>query len=215
MKKIILLSLLLSLGAMNVFAQNVDGGATEILKTITKKYQTFTTMSFNYTFKVEKEKKVLKTMTGTIKIKGDKYVAQLGGQQMFCDGKSIWNYQKEDGEVSVFEYDPADQDNLLNPSKLLAGWTKIYSAKFIREETQNGKTIQIIDLKPLKRSDIYKVRLSIDKVKHEICSIATYEVDNTVSTYYVDKFVANTSIDDKQFSFDVTAHPGVEVNDMR
>ena len=201
--------------ATTLTAQSTDGGATTILQNVSKKYQADTTMSINYTFKVEKEKKVLQTMTGTIRIKGAKYAATLGDQELFCDGKTIWNYQKESQEVSVFEVDPNDPDNILNPAKLLSGWSKIYSAKFIREEAQQNKTLQIIDLKPLKQADIYKVRVLIDKNKKELYAISTYEVDNTISTYYIDKFTANAAIDDKQFTFDTSAHPEVDIYDMR
>ncbi|MCQ2286727.1 MAG: outer membrane lipoprotein carrier protein LolA [Bacteroidales bacterium] len=215
MIRLLTMTLILSMFVSNIMAQNTDGGATSILNAVAKKYQAFTSMSINYTFKVEKDKKVLQTMTGTIKVKGDKYAAKLGDQAIYCDGKSIWNYQKESEEVSIFEFDPTDKDNILNPSNLLSGWSKIYSAKFIREETQNNKILQVIDLKPLKRSDIYKVRIMIDKNKKELYAMSTFEVDNTVSTYYIDKFVANSAIDDAQFVFDVKAHPEVEVNDMR
>ena len=214
MKKILVIFLTMLL-ANTLTAQNTDGGATAILQSVAKKYQAYSTMSINYTFKVEKDKKVLQTITGTIKIKGEKYTAKLGDQELFCDGKTIWNYQKESDEVSIFEPDENDQDNLLNPAKLLSGWSKIYSAKFIREETNQNRTLQLIDLKPLKQADVYKVRIFIDKNKKELYAIATYEVDNTVSTYYIDKFTANAAIDDKQFIFDTTAHPEVDINDMR
>lgn len=214
MKKILVIILTMLL-ANTLTAQNTDGGATAILQSVAKKYQAYSTMSINYTFKVEKDKKVLQTITGTIKIKGEKYTAKLGDQELFCDGKTIWNYQKESDEVSIFEPDENDQDNLLNPAKLLSGWSKIYSAKFIREETNQNRTLQLIDLKPLKQADVYKVRIFIDKNKKELYAIATYEVDNTVSTYYIDKFTANAAIDDKQFTFDTTAHPEVDINDMR
>ena len=214
MKRILMLAITI-IAAATLSAQGTDGGATTILQSVAKKYQTFTSMSINYTFKVEKDKKVIQTMTGTIKIKGEKYTAKLGNQELFCDGKTIWNYQKESEEVSIFEVDPDDPDNILNPAKLLKGWSKIYSAKFIREETQQNKVLQIIDLKPLKQADVYKVRVLIDKNKKELYALSTYEVDNTVSTYYIDKFTANAALDDKQFTFDTTAHPEVDVYDMR
>lgn len=195
-------------------AQDVDGGATPILKKLSAKYLAYSTMKIDYTYKCEQNEKVVDTKTGTMTIKGDKYTFVFGNQTSFCDGKTLWNYQKDINEVSIFEYIEAE-DNLLNPANILSDWAKEYRAKFIREETANGKILQIIDLMPIKSSSFYKMRLIIDKSKQEIKSISAYEKGKTIYTYSIDKFVTNVTLDDASFRFDVKAHPDVDVNDMR
>lgn len=213
MKKISIL-LTLFLFAFFASAQNVDGGATDIMKKLSAKYSNFSTMKISYTYKCESNDKVIDTQTGTMNIKGEKYTFVFGNQTSYCNGKNLWNYQKDINEVSVFEYVEAE-DNLLNPAKILKEWQKEYRAKFIREETQNGKLVQIIDLLPLQSSSYYKIRLFIDKSKLEINGISAFEKGSTVYSYHIDKFTVNTSIDDTTFVFDMKQHPGVEVNDMR
>lgn len=213
MKKIVLLLPLILL-AFCAPAQNVDGGATDILKKLSTKYAGFSTMKINYTYKCESNDKVIETQTGTMNIKGDKYTFVFGNQTSYCNGKNLWNYQKDINEVSIFEYVEAE-DNLLNPAKILKEWQKEYRAKFIREETQNGKLVQIIDLLPIKSSSFYKIRLFIDKSKQEINGISAFEKGATVYSYHIDKMSVNTPIDDATFVFDLKQHPGVEVNDMR
>lgn len=213
MKRLMLL--LVAFFAVSLSAQQHDGGATAIVTGLAQKYEGFSSMKIHYTLKVEKDKKILSSATGDMVVAGNQYAAEMAGQQLFCDGTTMWNYQPESNEVSIFDYDPADEDNMLNPAKILKNWSKIYSAKLIREELQKNRMIQIIDLKPLKMSDIYKVRLFVDKNKKELTAIAMYETDNTISTYYIDKFVPNATVAKSQFVFDVSRHPDVEVNDMR
>ena len=202
------------LSVLSLSAQDVDGGATPILKKLAAKYTAFSSMKIDYTYTCEKNGKVLDSKSGLMTVKGDKYTFVFGNQTSFCDGKTLWNYQKDVNEVSIFEY-IEEEDNLLNPAKILSDWDKEYRAKFIREENENNKVVQIIDLMPLKSSSFYKIRLMIDKAKQEIISISAYEKDNTTYSYHVDKMVVNTSMDDASFVFDQKKYPGVDVNDMR
>lgn len=213
MKKLsLIIAIFLSVFALA--AQDVDGGATAILKKLSGKYVAYSTIKIDYTYKCEKNNKVLDSKSGVMTIKGDKYTFVFGNQTSYCDGKTLWNYQKDVNEVSIFEY-IEEEDNLLNPAKILSDWDKEYRAKFIREENENNKVVQIIDLMPLKSSSFYKIRLKIDKAKQEIISITAFEKDNTSYSYHIDKLVVNTTIDDASFTFDLSKHPGVDVNDMR
>lgn len=213
MKKLSLIIVaILSVFALS--AQDVDGGATPILKKLASKYAAYSTMKIDYTYKCEKSGKVLDNKSGMMTVKGDKYTFVFGNQTSFCNGKILWNYQKDVNEVSIFEY-IEEEDNLLNPAKVLSDWDKEYRAKFIREDTENNTVVQIIDLMPLKSSSFYKIRLIINKAKQEIISLTAYEKDNTTYSYHIDKLVVNTSIDDATFVFDPSKYPGVDVNDMR
>jgi outer membrane lipoprotein-sorting protein len=94
-------------------------------------------------------------------------------------------------------------------------YAKQYKSTFIKETINKGVTEQIIDLTPLKASPLYKVRLAIDKNKKQILRITIYEKDGMQYTYAVTKFQTNQTLEDKKFEFDTTAHPDVEVVDMR
>ncbi|MBO4654605.1 MAG: outer membrane lipoprotein carrier protein LolA [Bacteroidales bacterium] len=213
MKKLtLIIAAFLSVFALS--AQDVDGGATPILKKLAAKYAAYSTMKIDYTYKCEKNDKVLDSKTGTMTVKGGKYTFVFGNQTSYCDGKTLWNYQKDVNEVSIFEY-IEEEDNLLNPAKILSDWDKEYRAKFIREDTEKNRVTQIIDLMPRNSSSFYKIRLIIDKAKQEIISVSAFEKDNTIYIYYIDKQIVNTPIDDTSFVFDMKKYPNVDVNDMR
>ena len=172
------------------FAQNTDGGATELMRAVSSKYQDFSAMKFHYTLKVTKDSKTLSSSQGDFALKGSKYRATYNGQEFYCDGESIWNYQKSTNEVSIYEYDPEDDENMMNPQRLLKNWEKQFRAKFIRDEF-------------------------INKSNKQIVRIALYEKDNTIYTYYIEQFNSNATFPDNYFVFDKSKYPGVEVNDMR
>lgn len=213
MKRISLLITLI-LTASVLWAQDVDGGATPILKKLATKYMGYSTMKIEYSYKCEKNDKLLDSKTGVMTIKGNKYTFVFGNQTSYCDGKTLWNYQKDIKEVSIYEY-IEEEDNLLNPAKILSDWNKEYRAKFIRDDSENGKVVQIIDLMPIKSSSFYKIRLVIDKAQQEIVSVTAYEKDNTTYSYHIDKMTVNNPVDDATFVFEVAKHPDVDVNDMR
>ena len=215
MKRKFLGLLCLTLLANILYSQNIDGGETEILQALTKKYQQLTTMKIDYTYTAEKEKKVIDSQQGNIIIKGNKYVLELNSQLIYCDGKTIWNFDKNAEEITIFDYDPSDDFSMLNPSAVLENWQKEYKAKFIREEVQQNKTLQIIDLQPIKNKSYYKIRLYIDKHKKELYASSVFEKDNTIYSYFIDKFTISKTYEDSFFVLDTSKYPNAEINDMR
>lgn len=197
------------------YAQNIDGGATEILNKVSSKYQNYTSMQFNYTLKTTKNEKTLSVGKGDFIIKANKYKTTFDGQQIFCDGVSIWNYQKSTNEVSVYDFDPDDEQNILNPQNILKNWDKQFRAKFIRDEFSNNVQLSLIDLTPKTTQSYYRIRVFVNKTSFNIVKIAVYEKDNTIYTYSIEQFKSNVSLDDKIFTFDKGKYPNVEINDMR
>lgn len=214
MKRLFILTLI-AIACMPVWAQNTDGGASTILKKVSAKYQAYTSLQFHYTLKVTKESKTLNTYQGDFALKGNKYKTNFNGQTFFCNGQSIWNYQKSTNEVSVYEYDPEDDENMMNPQLILKNWEKQFKAKFIRDEFINNVSVALIDLTPKTAQSYYRIRLYVNKSSNNILRIAVYEKDNTIYTYYVEQFKANPTLSDSYFVFDKSKYPGVEVNDMR
>ncbi len=213
-RKITSLILIIGMAVMG-FAQNTDGGATELLKKVSAKYQAYTSMQFHYTLKTTKDSKTLSTSQGDFALKGNKYRTTFSGQTFYCDGQSIWNYQKSTNEVSIYEYDPEDDENMMNPQKILKNWEKQFRAKYIRDEFNNNISTALIDLTPKVAQSYYRIRLFINKANNQILRIAMYEKDNTVYTYHIEQFKSNVTLSDSYFVFDKSKYPGVEVNDMR
>ncbi|MBQ3740170.1 MAG: outer membrane lipoprotein carrier protein LolA [Bacteroidales bacterium] len=215
MTRRILLAIAVFFITFSCLAQNTDGGANEILKKVSAKYQAYSSMQFHYTLKTTKDGKTLSTTQGDFALKGNKYRTTFKDQTYFCDGTSIWNYQKSSNEVSVYEYDPSDDENMMNPQIILKNWEKQFRAKYIRDEFNNNISTALIDLTPKTTQSYYRIRLYINKANNQILRIALYEKDNTTYTYHIEQFKTNVTLADNYFVFDKSKYPGVEVNDMR
>ena len=211
-----LLTIIIALMSVSALtAQNVDGGATDLMKKVALQYQKYNTLQFHYTLKTTKDDKTLSVSEGDFYLKGNKYKTTFAGQQLFCNGTSIWSYDKSANEVSVYEYDPDDDQNLMNPQRILKDWSTHFRAKFIRDEFQNNVQYSIVDLTPKTAQSYYRIRVYIVKTSQKIAKIAVYEKDNTIYTYHIEQFKSDIPLDDKMFVFDKSKYPGVEVNDMR
>lgn len=214
MKKFAIL-MILAVMAVAANAQNVDGGANELMKKVSLQYQKYSTMQFHYTLKTTKADKTLGVSEGDFYLKGNKYKTSFAGIQYFCDGTSIWSYDKSANEVSIYEYDPDDDQNLMNPQRILKDWSAQFRAKFIRDEFVNNVQYSIVDLTPKTTQSYYRIRVYIVKTSLKIAKIAVYDKDNSIYTYSIEQFKNDISLDDKIFVFDKSKCSGVEVNDMR
>ena len=205
------------MGVMEVAAtaQNVDGGANELMKKVSLQYQKYATMQCQYTLKTTRDDKTLDALRGEFQLKGDKYRVVYGDQLFLCDGVSVWNYQKATNEVSIYEYDPDDDPSPFVPQRILKDWSSNFRAKFIRDEFQNNVQYSIVDLTPKTTQSFYRIRLFVNKTTLRIGKVALYEKDNTIYHFTIEQFKNDIPLDDKLFVFDKTKYPGVEVNDMR
>ena len=214
MRKIAVL-MMMAVMAVAASAQNVDGGANDLMKKVSQQYQKYSSIQFHYTLKTTKDDKTLGVSQGDFCLKGSKYKTNFAGVRYFCDGVSIWSYDKSANEVSIYEYDPDDDQNLMNPQRILKDWSAQFRAKFIRDEFQNNVQYSIVDLTPKTAQSYYRIRVYIVKTSLKIAKIAVYEKDNTIYTYSIEQFKSDIPLDDKIFVFDKSKYPGVEVNDMR
>ncbi len=209
MKKLLFLALLAML-TISGYSQS-DKNAAAILDEVSAQTKTYKTIKIDFTYAMDNVKeKIHDKFKGSLISKGDKYKLTAAGQDVICDGKTVWTYLRDAKEVQI--NDVSDDDDSFTPTKFLSGYNKDYKSKFIEEK---GK-IQVIELYPLKKGKTFtKVRLSIDKSKKQISKFIIYDRNGSTFSYIVDKFVADQVIADDIFSFNKAEHPGVEINDMR
>jgi outer membrane lipoprotein-sorting protein len=193
-----------------------DAKAKAILDAVCLQTKSYNTIEIEFTYTMENKKNGVKEVKkGTADMKGEKYWVSFAGQTIISDGKTQWTYIKDNNEVQISTVDPND-DQSLNPSKLLTAYNKSFTPKFIKEEIRNGKTIQILDLTPLKGRSYYKIRLEIDKTAKQIVNSIVYDKNGTsVYTYSVVKFIPNKAVPETKFTFRAAEYPGVEIIDLR
>ena len=193
-----------------------DPDAKKVLDGVSAKFKTYKTVKSTFTFKTENAAgKALSSKNGTVWIKGNKYKVTIVGQEIFCDGVNVWNYDKSSNEVTITKFDNSSSG--LTPQKMFTNfYDKDFLYKLNGEKKQGTKTLQEIELTPTDKSKTYhKVYLYIDKANKTINTTKVIEKDQTKHSIIVNTFTPNGAIDDKQFVFDAKKYPGVEVVDNR
>ncbi|MDZ4757185.1 MAG: outer membrane lipoprotein carrier protein LolA [Bacteroidota bacterium] len=213
MKKYILISALVLISLGKTFA--VDNKSDSILKAVSAKYKSFKTYKASFVYNLENKKdKINITKKGTLYVKGLKFKIEMGNLEIFCDGKTIWKYNKEDNEVEINTFNASKND--LSPQKILNTYEKGFISEFVEEKMENGVVMQQIRLTPIdKTKNIHTVKLFVQKQGKIIVRSKLYGKFGDVYTYEIPKFQAHIKILDNFFVFNKKAHPGVTENDLR
>lgn len=186
----------------------LDLKAKAILDELSKKTKAYTSIKaeFSYTLDNVQEKKN-ETQKGNLILKGEKYKLSIAGQEIVSDGKTLWTYMKDAGEVQIDNApDPSKEEDSFSPTNIFSIYEKGFKYKFDKEESKDGKTIQIINLYPIKANEkpYHTVKLFIDKGSKEITSVVILNKDGNKLTYQLTKFEANLPLKDSDFVFDTS-----------
>ncbi len=215
MKKFILFIAFL-LPILTIAQGKNDPAAKTILDGVSNKFKTYTTVDATFSYKVENAAgKALSNKSGAIKLKGTKYRVSFNGQEIFCDGKTVWNYDKVANEVTISKVESGS--GTITPQKL---FTNFYDKDFLYiltgEKKVAGKTIQEIEMTPTDKSKpFHKVYVQVDKAAKTIYSTKVLENAGNRYTYTVSTMKTNKTIADAAFIFNKSKYPGVEEVDLR
>ena len=216
MKKYLLLLALTGFTFNSLAQTSTDPAAKAILDGVSAKFKTFTTVQATFNYKVENgASKVLSNKTGSIKMKGTKYRVSFNGQEMFCNGSTVWNYDKAANEVTISKLDASS--GMITPQKL---FTNFYDKDFLYmlngEKKVGAKTVQEIEMTPTDKSKpFHKVYVLVDKSAKTIYSTKVLENAGNKYTYTVSTMSTNKALADAIFVFDKSKYPGVEEVDLR
>ena len=129
-----------------------DPEAKKVLDAVSTKFKTFKSVKAAFTLKIENAAgKVQGTKTGNVLMKGVKYKVAITGQEIFCDGTTIWTYDVGAKEVQITELD--NSSGSITPQKL---FTNFYDKDFLfvlnPEVKRAGKTYQVVELTPIDKT---------------------------------------------------------------
>ncbi len=193
-----------------------DPEAKKVLDAVSAKFKTFKTMKANFSLKIENAAgKTQATKAGTVMMKGVKYQVSITGQEIFCDGMSIWTLDKSAKEVQLSTLD--NSSGSITPQKL---FTNFYDKDFLfvlnPDVKHDGKTFQVIELTPIDKSKpFFKVVLEVEKATKVIMSTRVFEKSGNRYLYSISGMTTNVAIPDDSFVFSAKKFPGVEVIDLR
>ena len=218
MKNIFILLSIFSLVIANPFnsvSETQDNKSNEILNKLSKTYKTYKSVKASFTVTIFNKKSNTKVrQTGQLYQKGKKFRVNMSGQEIYCDGKTIWTYIDGANEVQVSKFDAKSMD--INPSEIFTIYEKGFVHKYGGQKLVGTKTLDIVELIPTDKSKGYfKVKLGIDKLANKVKEMVVYSKNGLETTYDINKLDANVPINDSYFKFNTKDKPGVIVIDLR
>lgn len=193
-----------------------DPEAKKVLDAVSAKFKTFKAIKAAFALKIENAAgKVQGVKAGTVLMKGVKYRVSITGQEIFCDGTTIWTYDVAAKEVQVSSLD--NGSGSITPQKL---FTNFYDKDFLfvlgQDIKKGGKTYKVVELTPIdKTKSFFKVVLEVEKSTSVIMSTKVFEKNGNKYLYAINSINTTASVADDSFSFNPKKYPGVEVIDLR
>ena len=199
----------------NSVSETQDNKSNEILNKLSKTYKTYKSVKASFTVTIYNKKSNTKVrQTGQLYQKGKKFRVNMSGQEIYCDGKTIWTYIDGANEVQVSKFDAKSMD--INPSEIFTIYEKGFVHKYGGQKVVGTKTLDIVELIPTDKSKGYfKVKLGIDKLANKVKEMVVYSKNGLETTYAINKLDANVPINDSYFKFNTKDKPGVIVIDLR
>lgn len=203
---------------LNTVAQEQDPKAKGILDDLSKITKAYKTISADYIYTIyNKEKKQTDKLTGKVQVKGSKFKLVIPGNIIVCDGKTIWNHNKDAAEVTIKNFDSNNEDQL-NPSKIFTLYETGYKYKFDKEEKVGVINCNVVDLFPSvkpEKKKFHTIKLYIDKAKKQVVQLKMLMKDGGTQIYEIKSFKPNTEIPDATFIFDTKPFKADQIIDER
>jgi outer membrane lipoprotein carrier protein len=215
MKKLLSGVFVLLISAHTVFGQTSDANAVKLLKAVGQKYSAYKTMQMDISLTIEnQDSKSKETKTGKVSSKGNMFKADMGNQTIISDGKTLWTYLKDVNEVQINNFEQGQ--DIMTPNDIFKIAEKDYLAYMGEKITENGKTIQVIELTPKNKNlSFSKIKMYIDISDNTVKRGVVYDKNAMHYTYTISNLKTNMELSDSTFKFDKAKYPGVEVIDLR
>ena len=151
--------------------------------------------------------------SGTIRLKGEKFVLEAGGMTTWFDGRTQWTYLPSSDEVNISEPTEAELQTL-NPYAWLALYDRGYDLKLLPSDASGPYKVEMLSRSP--EAQVSRLVLWLDKsglqpVKFSLNLAGS--VEPTVIT--VSDYRAGQTYPDAMFTFNPREYPTAEVVDLR
>ncbi len=215
---IVIISVLLISTLLPASAQKKDKEAGRILKEFSERTKALPGAESDFELKItDINENAESTINGSFLFKGEKYKLVMKDIEIYFNGKTIWNYIVEAEEVNIMTT-PKEQDTdsfIENPVQFFSVYEKDFFYEYIGPDIIDGRQLYVIDLYPGDTErDFTRIRLMISKNNYELFSARYFGKNKIHYTIKILDFKVKELPDDI-FAFNSSAHPEVEIIDLR
>lgn len=159
---------------------------------------------------LDSQKKQTSKQSAKVTYLNGKYCLVMDNMEIWCDGKTIWQWNKAAKEVVINNMPTDDEIDLLNPARLIANCHKNFRVKYIRTEDDGTA---VVDLQPRSSQSYHKIRLLVNEETGALRRLEVHKYDSSREIYDFSKM--KHVLLKGAFRFDVSKHPEAEIIDMR
>lgn len=210
MKHVLTLIIMIA-GCFTVSAQ--DNQAKTILDKTVAKIKSYPAVEITFDLTMEnKAENVRENHAGKAYMKDKMYRIEVMDVINYFDGSVIYTYMPESEEVNIKNPEEEEED-FLNPTILF----DIHNQKFNQKLIENKDGIAYIELTPkTPHKQIAKIEVWVDTKKETVQKVISHGKDgNDLIIVIKELKQPEKPLDIKFFQFDTTAHPEVDVIDLR
>ncbi|MGQ9559251.1 MAG: LolA family protein [Candidatus Oleimicrobiaceae bacterium] len=192
-------------------AQQLDGQA--IVRKVRATFESLTTLRarFAQTFEwkmVGESQKVSGTLAAA---KGDRYRIETDDQLIVTDGRTVWNFSKENKQVLIDHMGKSADTPLMRD--LMVRYAEGYVAELKGQEAVHGSACYLVELRAKGEEFITTVTLWVDRTLWIPVRVRQVDVNENINLYELQGVEVNVPLPASLFSFQVP--PGAEVIDVR
>jgi len=198
--------------SLTALAQN-DEKSQELLNKMSKEIKSLSSfyMEFSFTMKNAATGEDTKE-SGKGYVKGDKFNASLGDNEIISNGIKIWTVVKEENVTYESAADDEDEESI-NPKRLMTIWESGFKNKYVKQDKLNGKAVHVINLFPTNPGEVqyHTITLYIDVASSELSKAIMKTKDGTTMSYEIVSFKKNPEIVASKFVYDTKKYPGYKL----
>ena len=142
-------------------------------------------------------------------VKDNKFFASYGEITLLSNGYKTWTIINE--EKSVYESETSDDEESMNPKKLMTIWEEGFKNKYMKLASFNGENVHVINLYPTdpENTDYHTIILYISEKSNALKKAIMKTNDGTTMSYHLTKFESNKPISDSKFTFNKSKYPEI------
>ena len=207
MKKHILLIIGILALSFGIKAQNAE----TLFKNAVDKLKSYNNIEITFDYNmINTDAGIYETMEGAGVLQGDAYILHILGQDIICNGTTIWTYNADAEEVMISDVDNADGGG--SPLSIINSYYDNITAKIIND----AGTIKKIEVKPLVADEnIEKLIVTLNSKTLEIKDLHVFDKNKNEFVYVITKFLTNQKLPAGLFTFKESDYPDAEIIDMR
>ena len=178
-----------------------------VAKRLQQRYGTAETLQADFVQSIGTQR-----VSGSLSVRGDAFRLDLGSQQLVTDGATLWSYSKDDAQVVIQAYDPAQVG--FSVGQLFTDYLDVFRVTGATSAEIGGVAHEVLTLRPREAgSSVRDATLYVRAADGIPTRVRVHDANGATLAFDLSNVRLNRALPASTFRF--TAPRGTEVVDLR